>query len=260
MNRRLPPPFTLVALSEVDSTNDEARRLAEQGAGHGTVVWAAAQTAGRGRRGRVWQSPPGNLCCSLLLDGGPEAAAAPQLAFVAAVALRDALAELAPAADFRLKWPNDVLCRGAKIAGMLLEKAGGLVILGVGVNIRSAPAVAPVAATCLERTGSRADAFDLLAVFCAHLLPWYDRWRQDGFAPLRRAWLDRAAGVGGPVAARLADDSVMEGRFADLDEDGALILTNEMGRPVRVLAGDVFFRHGDDVMVDPGQVSDAAGH
>ena len=102
-------------------------------------------------------SPPGNLHCSILLDRGPDPAAAPQLTFVAAVALRDALADLAMTIDFRVKWPNDILCAGAKIAGMLLEQAGDFIILGVGVNVVAHPEPALYPATSLAKTGSGAD-------------------------------------------------------------------------------------------------------
>ena len=139
MTAGLPPPFSLVAVDRIDSTNDEARRLVAQGAGHGTVIWAKEQTAGRGRRGRAWVSPPVNIHCSIVLHPGPSLAHAPQLTFVAAVALRDALAEFLPSAPFQCKWPNDLLVAGRKVAGMLLEVAGPWIILGVGVNVAHTP-------------------------------------------------------------------------------------------------------------------------
>lgn len=237
----LPAPFKLEQRDKIDSTNDEARRLSAAGFGHGTVVSAVEQSAGRGRRGRSWMSPPGNLHCSILLDRGPDPAAAPQLTFVAAVALRDALADLAITIDFRVKWPNDVLCAGAKIAGMLLEQAGEFIILGVGVNVVAYPETALYPATSLAKTGSGASADDVLAGFCDRLGHWYDIWREQGFAPIRRAWLEVAVGVGMPVTARLADESVLTGRFKGLAEDGALELADENNHIRRILAGDVFF-------------------
>jgi BirA family biotin operon repressor/biotin-[acetyl-CoA-carboxylase] ligase len=241
----LPAPFVWQQRGRIDSTNDEARRLAESGHGHGTVVSATEQTAGRGRRGRPWSSPPGNLFCSLLLDPGAAPGAAPQLTFVAAVALRDALAELAPAGDFRVKWPNDILCNGAKIAGMLLEQAGTLVILGVGANIVWHPDTALYPATCLKRIGSGASAADVVIGFCAQLARRYDQWRQQGFAAIRADWLAGAKGIGEPVTARLADGSELTGIFRDLDADGALQLQLADGRLHRVVAGDVFFDGND---------------
>lgn len=237
----LSPPFRLEQRDKIDSTNDEARRLAAAGFGHGTVVCAVEQSAGRGRRGRAWMSPPGNLHCSILLERGPVPAAAPQLTFVAAVALRDALADLALTVDFRVKWPNDVLCAGAKIAGMLLEQAGDFIILGVGVNVVAHPDQALYPATSLAKAGSGADCHDVLAGFCERLGHWYDIWRAEGFAPIRRAWLEVAVGLGQPVTARLADETVLEGRFAGLAPDGALEMADENNHIRRILAGDVFF-------------------
>jgi BirA family biotin operon repressor/biotin-[acetyl-CoA-carboxylase] ligase len=237
----LPPPFRLRHMGRIDSSNDEARRLARAGEVHGLVVTAVEQTAGRGRRGRVWHSPPGNLHCSLLLDPGDDASVAPQLTFVAALALRDALESLAPNSDFRVKWPNDLLCNGAKIAGMLLEREGRLIILGVGVNIVASPAAALYPATCLARTGSAAIADEVLLAFCGQLGARYDQWRQQGFAAIRRDWLLVASGQGQEVTARLANETVMTGIFAGLATDGALELVDALGVTHRVLAGDIFF-------------------
>jgi BirA family transcriptional regulator, biotin operon repressor / biotin---[acetyl-CoA-carboxylase] ligase len=236
----LPPPFSLVALDRIDSTNDEARRAAERGAIHGTVISAAEQTAGRGRRGRSWISPPGNLHCSILLHCGPQPGLAPQLAFVAAVALRESLAELAPASLFQVKWPNDVLCGGRKIAGMLLEPALPLIILGVGVDVVEAPKDVLYPATCLRRAGSDAEALDVLAGFCGYLGVWYERWVNEGFAPIRQAWLAHAIGVGTEVHVKVGEDTVRQGRFLGIDQAGGLILEEAGGRQSIILAGDVF--------------------
>jgi BirA family biotin operon repressor/biotin-[acetyl-CoA-carboxylase] ligase len=157
------------------------------------------------------------------------------------VALRDALADLALSVDFRVKWPNDVLCAGAKIAGMLLEQAGEFIILGVGVNVVAHPDQALYPATSLAKAGSGADCHDVLAGFCERLGHWYDVWRAEGFAPIRRAWLEVAVGLGQPVTARLADETVLQGRFAGLAPDGALEMADENNHIRRILAGDVFF-------------------
>ena len=234
-------PFRFEPRGRIDSSNDEARRLALNGAGHGTLVTAVEQTKGRGRRGRLWHSPPGNLHCSLLLDPGPDPALAPQLAFVSALALQSALAELAAGVEFRVKWPNDILCRGAKIAGMLLEQAGPLIILGVGVNIAAHPDGALYPATSLRQVGSGAQACDLLAGFCDAFAPRYDAWRAGGFAALRGDWLAVASGLGEAVTARLADGRVLQGRFAGLATDGALILASRDGPLQSILAADIFF-------------------
>jgi len=237
----LPPPFSLVSLAAVDSTNDEARRRILSGAGHGLTVTAAEQSAGRGRRGRVWHSPLGNLHCSFVLEVGQNFAAAPQLAFVSAVALREALAEMAPNAPFRCKWPNDLLCQGKKLAGMLLEAAPPYVILGVGVNLVDAPSPALYPTTSLRALGSNAEPLDLLTLFAERLGLWHGRWMAEGFTPVRQAWLEHAQGVGEGVTVRLSDGSELFGLFSGLDPDGALLLDQADGTCRPILAGDVFF-------------------
>ncbi len=241
MMESLSAPFRLLSLDQTDSTNDEAKRQAMSGAGHGTVIWARRQTAGRGRRGRQWISPEGNLHCSLLLDPARSPAEAPQLAFVAAIAVRAALAELVPSAQFQVKWPNDILCQGRKIAGMLMEQAAPWIVLGIGVDVAQAPEPGLYPTICLRQLGSGAEPFDVLAGLCAHLAVWYERWRQDGFAPIRKAWLSDAAGLSAPVTVRLADDVTLDGSFAGLDAEGALLLALPDGGQRKILAGDVFF-------------------
>ncbi len=251
---RLPDFFHLVALDSVDSTNDEARRRIAAGtAAEGTLIWAAEQTAGRGRRGRSWSSPRGNLYMSLVLRPGCRPPAAAQLGFVAAVALAEVLAGLLPGGRppdegrVRLKWPNDVLVDGAKVSGILLEavtQPAGLaeaLVLGIGVNLQSRPE------TGLYRTISLAEAgaavrgpAELLQPLAGRLLDWYGTWRREGFAPLRAAWLTRAVGVGQAVEIRL-DRETLSGRFESLDESGALALALPDGGHRLVAAGDVFF-------------------
>ena len=146
----LPAFYRLLAYEQIDSTNEEAKRLAAAGAPAGTLVWAGEQLAGRGRRGRGWASPPGNLYVSLLLRPACPPAQACQLNFVAAVALAEAVSALLPAgAGVALKWPNDVLVGGAKVSGILLEASAALdrsidwLVIGAGVNIASHPADTP---------------------------------------------------------------------------------------------------------------------
>lgn len=235
--------FRLQRFTRVGSTNDEAKRLAGEGHGHGTMVMADEQTEGRGRRGRAWFSPIGNLFCSILLDRGPDPVRSSELVFVAAVSLREALEAVTPGATFVCKWPNDILCNGGKISGMLLEMAPPLVILGVGVNVVAGPPadMSQYPATCLADAGSKADAQTVCAVFGDRLAYWYDTWRTDGFDPIRRAWLNHAVGMGKPVTVRLADATVLEGHFGGLDANGALLLDTPDGTRRPVMAGDVFF-------------------
>lgn len=242
----LPPPFHAVVLDETDSTNSEARRRAEAGAPEGLAVVARRQTAGRGRRGRHWQSPEGNLYVSLLLRPERPLAEAALLSFVTVVALGEAVAGmLPPGSPIDFKWPNDLLVGGAKCAGMLLESSGGggranWLIAGVGVNLVSHPRDLPYPATDMAAQGACAPTPDrVLDAFIRRFAHWRGIWRERGFAPVRRAWLARAAGLGGPAEVR-AGNATVRGTFAGLDADGAMLLESADGCR-RVAAGDVFF-------------------
>ena len=242
----LPPPFRLVRYETVGSTNDEAKRLAQGGAESGTIVCAGTQTAGRGRRGREWVSPPGNLYLSIVWRPECPLGHAAQLGFVASLALAEAVDPAIPAwLALRLKWPNDLLLGGRKLAGILLESetASGsiadFVVIGIGVNLASAPDGAETPATSLAGEGLPPVAPEtVLASLAERFGEWAGRWRRDGFAPVRAGWLARASGVGEAVRVRL-ERTTLHGRFADLDESGALLLDQESGRR-RIAAGDVF--------------------
>ncbi|MCU0838476.1 MAG: biotin--[acetyl-CoA-carboxylase] ligase [Rhodospirillales bacterium] len=246
----LPDFFQPMRFGRVGSTNEELRRLAALGAAEGSLIVATEQTAGRGRHQRPWSSPPGNLYASLLLRPDRPMPAALEIGFVVAVALADALtAQLTPAADVRLKWPNDVLIGGRKVAGILMEAdgsaAGGInwLVVGLGVNIASHPPAAMTAypATSLWAEGATGSTVEqVLAQFGAAFLEGYRRWLGDGFAPVRRAWLARAFGRGSTVDVRIGAAATVRGRFLDLAEDGALVLEEEGGRQRRLTVGDVF--------------------
>lgn len=232
-----PQYFTSLA-----STNDEAKSQAEAGAPEGTLIVADAQTAGRGRMGRSFHSPPGNLYMSLLVRPGRSAEERARLSFVTAVALGDAIAELLPSDAVSLKWPNDVLVYGRKVSGILLESASGAdwLVMGVGVNVVSSPEQLGEAATSLAEAGwHAANRDDFLVRYATVLARWYQRWHDDGFAPVRQAWIDRAAYRGRTIEARLPHESI-RGTFADLDGDGRLILLTEDGARREIGAGEIF--------------------
>lgn len=242
----LPPDFRLFAFECIDSTNAEALRRLEAGAArHFDVLVAASQSAGRGRRGRPWHSPAGNLHLTLIVMP-PAQAAVGQLAFVAALAVGDAVGATVPAAaDLRYKWPNDVLLDDRKLAGLLIEGGGngkrnGLAI-GIGVNVGSAPPGTDVPAASLRDAGASVTAAALIAPVCAAFARWFDRWRSGGFAPLRQAWLERAYGIGGAIEVRLPDGTVRRGVFRDLDRDGALLIEAAGGGVSVIAAADIFF-------------------
>lgn len=241
----LPHPFRLVAYETIGSTNDELKCLAREGAGEGLVITAERQTAGRGRRGRAWVSPSGNLYSSTLVRPDCRAATAAQLGFVAALGVAGAIGELAPHVSTHCKWPNDLLANGKKVSGILLETemvAGDrpdFVILGVGINLASSPRDTPYPATSLAEEGAPGIVPTVMAaVFIRHFADWLAMWREGGFAPIREAWLTRAAGLGEPIQVRL-DRDTFDGRFLDLDDDGALLLGQAEGSR-RIAAGDIF--------------------
>lgn len=241
----LPPFFNVVSLDQVDSTNEEARRRAAAGASEGTLIVARRQSAGRGRRARRWESPAGNLYMSLLLRPNGTIDEAARFSFVAAVALGDAIAGLAPQVNVAHKWPNDLLIRGRKCAGMLLESAAGgrdqldWLVIGIGMNLSRHPADLPFPATDLAREGAAGTTPDsVMEAFAKRFLHWRDVWRNGGFAPVRRAWLARAFRLGKPFEVHTGGET-LGGVFSGLAEDGALLL-DRAGAVRRVSAGDVF--------------------
>ncbi len=230
--------WTLHAHDSLGSTNDEARRLAAEGAPHGTVVTARRQTAGRGRLGRSWSSPPGNLYASFLLRPGVPAARASELGFVAAVAVAESCdALLPPRQRVSLKWPNDVLLDGAKLAGILAEMTDdGVVVVGIGLNVEWAPDGLPYSATdlCAHAHVSVGAALQAVADAMARRMAG---WQVDGFDPVRHAWMARGPARGAPLAVRIGA-AQFAGRYAGLDECGALLLDGEAGCR-RFVAGEV---------------------
>lgn len=246
----LPTVYSLVERESVDSTNAEARRLALEGedaAPDGTVVWAREQTAGRGRRGRTWDSPPGNLYASFVLRPDVPLPEAAQLSFVAALAVFDAIGTCAEAGLIvTTKWPNDILIDGHKVAGILLEAEGGdaetppdFVVLGVGVNVASHPQETEFPAGCLAQYGIQTTPEEMLEALCRQFLSAVRTWLDNDFDRIKQTWLYRCQGKGETITVRLANET-LEGVFEDLDADGALLLRTETGVR-KITAGDVFF-------------------
>lgn len=238
--------YRLIIRDEVASTMEEARRALDQGEPGKLWIVARSQNAGRGRHGRQWGSPAGNLYASLLLTDPCEPALAPQLGFVAGLALHDAAAKLLgpAAAKLKLKWPNDLLLGGAKMSGLLLEgesRAGRLnVILGCGVNIASCPSDTPYPATYLKALAPEASVEALLTALSDAWAKRFAIWSEPGgFGPIRAAWLERAAFLGETITIRLPEGP-LQGRFAGLDPTGRLELEAETGRRL-IDAGDLFF-------------------
>lgn len=236
------------------STQDDLRALIGDGAPHLTMVSAGQQVQGRGRAGRSWASPPGNLYTSTLLRPQPGWSSPLHAAFVAALAVAATVDRFAgDRGSVRIKWPNDVLVDGGKISGILLEAGnarvgadGGLAVdwlmLGVGLNVVSKPAPDLYPTACLADFCAPAPALDQVrAVYCDALVAQLAAWPRDGFAAVRQRVLTRMAGIGGPATVRVGDrtEDRVSGRFEGLDPDGALILDTEAGRRV-ITTGDVF--------------------
>lgn len=236
----LPDGWRLVALQSAGSTNDEAARLAGEGAPEGTVVWAREQSGGRGRRGRVWASPPGNLYSSTVLRPDCPAMRAAELGFVAALAVAD----IVPAGRaVRVKWPNDVLVDGGKVAGILPESSIGAdgkaehVVLGIGVNVGFAPNLPEMRYPGAALGGTVEATLEKLTAALARRLA---QWRREGFAAVRAEWLAIAGPLGLEVDVKLGDELV-RGRFAGMDREGALLLDTAAG-PRRIVAGELLAR------------------
>lgn len=228
----------------LDSTNAEALRRAAAGEAGPLWILARNQTAARGRRGRAWVSPEGNFAASLLQH--PPGVLALR-SFVAALGLYDALvAVTGRPALFALKWPNDVLLQGGKVAGILLEGGPhGALVTGIGVNLRSAPAPGQVEAGAVPPVSLRGAVGiaptpeELLDLLAPAMADWEARLVGEGFAPLRTAWLARAARLGQEITARLPTRTV-SGRFETVDATGALVIATAEGR-VALPAAEVHF-------------------
>lgn len=232
------PMFDVRHYAQIGSTNDEARRLAQEGAAHGTVVHADEQTAGRGRLSRRWFSPAGNLYISVLLRYDLPPGRSAELSFLAALAVADTVDALLPKQlRARLKWPNDVLVDGAKISGILLEQVDGALIVGIGLNVLVAPDNAAYRTTTIAANGGMASVDNARAILLERLSEHLATWQAHGFPPIRSAWLARSYPIGETLRVTAVGGSV-EGRFAGLDSDGALLLDTPGGRE-RIVAGDV---------------------
>jgi len=236
----LPPGFRRVALEEVGSTNTEALRLAEEGAPEFTLVTARRQSAGRGRRGKTFDSPAGNLFASIVLRPNRPYAVVSQLSFVAAIAVGDLLDRLEIRGTVGFKWPNDVQVDGAKISGILLEGGVGHLVAGIGVNLAHHPPGMPYPTTSVLAKGGKTDIDEATAILAEAFLERYRRWLADGFEPIREAWLARAMGLGREVRVTVREGRTDTGIFSALDETGALVLTQN-GTTRKITAGEIFF-------------------
>lgn len=236
-------------METVDSTNAEARRRAKAGEPGPLWIWSARQSQGRGRGGREWISRPGNLFASLLIGVNAPQRVAGQIALLAGVIAYDTIAKLIAyegRSELLLKWPNDILLAGEKLAGVLLENVGStvenrsVVVIGTGINLASHPEDLPQPAINLGAYDIMVTPAEALEVLAATTHEWLARWGEGScFPTIRRAWLDRAGPAGRPLRVKVEGEET-EGVYGGLDADGALRLMTPEGE-YRIAAGDVFF-------------------
>jgi BirA family transcriptional regulator, biotin operon repressor / biotin---[acetyl-CoA-carboxylase] ligase len=254
--RAISAGYRLAAFDQIGSTNAEAMSRAREGERGPVWFVTSEQTAGRGRRHRPWVAPRGNLASSILevIDISPAVAAT--LGFAAGLALETVLRRISVEASLRaagsdnmkfsLKWPNDVLAGRHKLAGILLEAEAVAdnrlaVVVGIGTNVVAAPEGTPTPATSLAALGVNIGAEELFAELSDSWTEYRGIWDQGrGFGEIRRLWLERAAGLGQPVAIRTGE-STLEGTFDSIDETGCLMVRTADGKRVPISAGDVYF-------------------
>lgn len=238
-----PGAWRLQAYEALASTSDLCRTLAIAGEPGPLAIMARRQTQGRGTQGREWVSPVGNLFLSVLLRSREQARDVGQWSLLAGVALAEALAPLLPdPAALRLKWPNDLLLDGAKLAGILVEsgaKPDGTLdwlVIGIGVNVATAPELPDRRTAALAQVTTPPEVEALARLVLSRLAHWRQLRLLEGFAPVRSAWLQHAPALGTPLTLRLGRRSV-GGSFAGLGRDGSLLLATG-GRVHAFAAGE----------------------
>jgi len=246
--------YRLLSLEATNSTNDDALQAARSGDPGQLWIAAAEQLTGRGRHGRQWSSPPGNLYASLLLIDPCDMSFAPQLGFVAGLALHEAVEAVAGvgAPRLSLKWPNDLLLDGAKVSGLLLEghrlqpEGPVAIVIGFGVNVAFAPSGTPYPAAALQTVKPKLGRDEVFRALSSAFARTFAAWRlaarvnsSDSFSAIRRLWLERAAGVGEVVTLRLPSGE-KRGVFEGLDRFGRLQLKSDE-RMELIDAGDLYF-------------------
>ncbi|MFA5962991.1 MAG: biotin--[acetyl-CoA-carboxylase] ligase [Sphingomonas sp.] len=232
---------TIRTVATTGSTNADLTALARSGSEEGLWLRAEQQSGGRGRQGRDWASPPGNLYASTLVRLRPTDPPPATLALVAAVALDEAIRIwLDDRVPLRIKWPNDLLIGTAKLSGILLERADEAVVIGFGVNLAHHPDLSDRATTSLAAHGALVGAGDFLEALAEGFSRWLGKWRGEGLAPIRARWMERAHAPGTALSVRLPDGNALDGLFDRLDADGALILRLADGATRVIHAADVF--------------------
>lgn len=232
--------MTIRTIAETGSTNADMLDLARGGIAEGLWLRAERQSGGRGRQGRAWVSPAGNLYASTLVRLRASDPPAATLALVAAVALEETVRVYLGEPAIVVKWPNDLLIDGAKLSGILLERTGDAVVIGIGVNLAHHPQGLDRLTTSLAAHGVSVDPARFVETLTEAFSRWLGLWRGTGLAPVRARWLERAHPLGTALTARLPDDNAVEGLFDGLDPSGALVLRLADGGRRVIHAADIF--------------------
>ena len=220
----LPDFCSLVFFDEVISTNEEMKALSALGKPQGTIVWALQQTGGRGRRGRKWSSPSGNLYFSILLKPKHDLKLWSQVSYIAGLSVIKALNDFFPLLLPKLKWPNDIMINNLKIGGILLEIEQDSLVVGVGLNINNQPLISST--SIYNETGLVSDIKLLLDATIYHFFEFFNHWEMSGFTDIREAWIKNAFGLGKNISTTLNNKKI-DGVFKNINKDGALVLADK---------------------------------
>lgn len=241
--------YNYLTFDVIDSTNSEARRVLSRGADGNFVISAGEQISGRGRNGRIWESRPGNLYMSILLEADGFYNRQSDISFVTALAVYDSISEIsrtcASKVDLIIKWPNDILINGAKISGILLESiksnAKHYLIIGIGVNIALSPNLSDKKTiSCADLNIKNISPSLMLDIIMKHFSYYYNLWQDKGFTPVRQLWLERSCKRGEVITVSDGRNRI-SGLFQDIDENGAIVLKLASGEHCKLSTGDVFF-------------------
>jgi BirA family transcriptional regulator, biotin operon repressor / biotin---[acetyl-CoA-carboxylase] ligase len=239
--------YHLLIFDEIDSTNEEAKRLIRSGVTGDFVIVAKSQTRGKGRLGRYWASPYGNLYTSILFNPKFDIELAPQISFLAAIAMGEVLGKIVDPESIKYKWPNDIFLNGKKVAGILIESISVAndstlrsMIIGFGVNIVKSPEYNTYPVTNLLLEGAELTSPDeFLNDFMKEYLALIDLWQKEGFEPIRKKWLERAFGLGGQVSTYV-NKKLVTGTFSSIDKAGNLVIKHKERGTIKS-SGQVFF-------------------
>ncbi len=243
MTIKLPTGYKLAEFESLESTNKHALKLAQMGEQGAIIVFTKNQTQGRGRSGRTWLSSAQTLTTSILIHSQAPKDKLAQLSFVMAVAAHKTICDFTKPKHHKnigLKWPNDILHQGHKLAGILIESQNNAQAIGIGINISAIPQNQNFSATSLTQLGANTTPESVLSPLVQNFATFFDLWAEGkNFLAIRKIWLNNAIGLGGKITARLPNKT-HHGIFEKLDENGTLILRDEAGKIHQITAGDIF--------------------